>query len=244
MSITPKQSREFDVLAGRYEDVLDSGLEVSGEDSTYFAAGRVRWLAGRLERLGLRPATVLDFGCGTGRTVPLLMEQLRPERVIGIDPSVESIRVAQSRYAGTRGIEFLTMEAFAPQRQVDLVYTNGVLHHVRPVERDGLIAFVSRVLTAGGVWAVSDNTPWNPGARCVMRRLPFDRDAIPIRPGELVRLAAPHDLRLVVRDFLFVFPRSLSALRWCEPWLCKLPLGAQYMLLFRKSRGTQDGDGR
>ena len=39
---------------------------------------------------------------------------------------------------------------------------------------------------------------------------------------------------IVLGDSLFVFPGALAFLRPLEPWLCKLPLGGQYLVLARK----------
>src|SRR5437016_74764 len=57
---------EFDQYAGEYDRALAEGLSVSGEDKSYFARGRVIWLANCLRQLGHEARTVLDFGCGTG----------------------------------------------------------------------------------------------------------------------------------------------------------------------------------
>jgi hypothetical protein len=35
-------------------------------------------------------------------------------------------------------------------------------------------------------------------------------------------------------DYLFFFPRSLSALRFLDPLLRPIPMGAQYLVLSRK----------
>jgi hypothetical protein len=35
-------------------------------------------------------------------------------------------------------------------------------------------------------------------------------------------------------DFLFIFPKLLGWLRGLEPWVTRLPLGAQYQVLCRK----------
>jgi hypothetical protein len=107
-----------------------------------------------------------------------------------------------------------------------------VFHHIAPSERMRAAGLVRDALAPGGRFAFMENNPWNPGTRMVMRRIPFDRDAIPISPRRARALlhAAGFALRAPTR-FLFFFPRSLAWLRFAEPALSGLPLGAQYCVL-------------
>jgi hypothetical protein len=86
-------------------------------------------------------------------------------------------------------------------------------------------------LAPQGVLAVFENNPWNVGARMVMRRIPFDRDAVPLSPPALRALLGGAGLSVRSTRFLFYFPRPLAALRPLEPWLVRVPLGAQYWVL-------------
>ncbi len=76
--------------------------------------------------------------------------------------------------------------------------------------------------------ALFENNPWNPGTRLVMSRIPFDRDAVLVRPGEARRLLEAAGLEPRFTGFYFYFPRWLGALRPIERRLVRLPLGAQY----------------
>jgi hypothetical protein len=64
-----------------------------------------------------------------------------------------------------------------------------------------------------------------------MRRIPFDRDAIPISAREASRLLRDAGFRIAGTDFLFIFPRVLRRLRAIEPLVSGLPLGGQYQVL-------------
>ena len=57
---------EFDKYAAEYELALAEGLSVTGENSDYFAQGRLAWLASCLQQQVFRPRSALDFGCGVG----------------------------------------------------------------------------------------------------------------------------------------------------------------------------------
>jgi ubiquinone/menaquinone biosynthesis C-methylase UbiE len=224
---------EFDDYAKNYDSALNRGLSLSGESKAYFARERVRWLAARLRELGVQPGHVLDYGCGTGDTSPELLEQLHARMVVGVDASRESLDVARTAHVDPR-LQFKTMSDLEPSGEFEVAYCNGVFHHVEPEQRPDALGYVHRSLSKGGYFGLWENNPWNPGTRLVMRRIPFDRDA--------KLLSAPHARRLLGRagfdvlrtDFLFFFPRALSALRPLEARLARVPAGAQYLVLCRK----------
>ena len=69
----------------------------------------------------------------------------------------------------------------------------------------------------------------------VMKRIPFDRDAKPFSPKRAKAMLAEAGFQIAAESSLFYFPRPLSVLRALEPRLRSLPLGAQYLILARKS---------
>jgi hypothetical protein len=69
-----------------------------------------------------------------------------------------------------------------------------------------------------------------------MRRIPFDRDAKLLSPPRARELLTRAGFAVLRTDFLFLFPRVLSALRPLEGWLARFPAGAQYMVLCRKGK--------
>jgi len=223
-------ARSFDEVADRYEADLQRGLVLSGESRDFFARGRVEHLASRLRELGIGVSSVLDFGCGTGETCPLLQEALAARRVVGSDLSVESLVLARARLGGD-GFEFLSADDVSKGGGFDLVYSNGTFHHIPPAERLGVMRRIHSWLRPGGLFALFENNPWNPGTRFVMRRIPFDRDAIVVSAPEARRLLGSAGFRPLRTDFLFVFPRALRWFRGLEVRLTRFPLGAQYVVL-------------
>ena len=223
----------FDAYAEEYDEALQRGLAVSGEDKHFFAVRRVEWLAGILSALRMEPGTIMDFGCGTGTAVPLLLNLPGCRQVIGIDQSEQSLRLACRQQPASRA-SFHTPAAYAPSGAVDLAFCNGVIHHIPPGERAGALHFVHRALKPGGLFAIWENNPWNPGTRYVMSRIPFDRDAVPIASPALVKLLMREGFEVLRRDYLFIFPRWLRWFRPLEPHVARWPLGAQYLVLGRK----------
>lgn len=231
--------RQFDAYAFSYEETLQRGLRYSGESSTYFARGRVLTLAQRLRDLGEAPRVVLDFGCGAGSGTILLAELLGAERAIGVDVSSQFISIARTRH-NHAGVEF-HLRALARLRDVDCAYSNGVFHHIAPSERHNEVAYLFAALRPGGLFALCENNPWNPGTRLVMRSIAFDRDAVPVAAPEARHLLRAGGFEVLSSDFLFVFPRPARALRRTERYLRRWPIGAQYMVLARKPNRPGDG---
>jgi SAM-dependent methyltransferase len=223
---------EFDRYADVYERELQEGLRWSGEHSEYFTRGRLGALASRLRELGQRPDVMLDFGCGTGSTTPLLISLVGASHVIGVDVSPRLLAVASAEHASA-SIEF-QVRGQRLARAVDTAYCNGVFHHIAPDQRDEAVAYVFSSLRPGGLFALFENNPWNPGTRLVMRSIPFDRDANPLTASEACRLLRRGGFEVITTDFMFVFPHVLGPLRRWEKPLQRLPLGAQYMVLGRK----------
>jgi hypothetical protein len=67
-----------------------------------------------------------------------------------------------------------------------------------------------------------------------MKSTPFDRDAIPLSPLKGRKLLQDGGFKVLRTDFMFIFPRSMKALRKLEPFLCRMPIGAQSQILGRK----------
>jgi SAM-dependent methyltransferase len=223
----------FDEYAGDYEGALSRGISVSGEDRIYFARGRIAWLARRLAELGESPASVMDLGCGTGAATPFLLDIVGATSVLGIDVSAKSLEAARAAYDPER-TRFALLEEYRPNGGIDLAFCNGAFHHIPPPEQPGTLSYVFDSLRRGGLFALWENNAWNPGARLVMSRIPFDRDAIMLSPGRARRLLRAAGFDILRTDFLFIFPRFLRPFRSMEPWLSRLPLGAQYQVLCRK----------
>jgi SAM-dependent methyltransferase len=226
---------DFDEYASDYDAALARGVSVSGEDKDYFAQGRVAWLSRRLAELGQRPGAVMDFGCGTGSAAPFLMRMPGIDSLVGVDVSARSVERARQMHAAT-GARFLLASEHRPEGTIDLAFCNGVFHHIPPAARASALDYIARAVRPGGFFAFWENNPWNPGTCLVMRRIPFDRDAKCLSPPHARRLLTRAGFNVLRTDFLFFFPRALSALRPLESRLAGFPAGAQYMVLCRKGR--------
>jgi SAM-dependent methyltransferase len=224
---------QFDVYASGYDTALNQGLSLSGESKEFFASARVLWLADRLAEWNARPARVLDFGCGTGGTSPVLLQTLHAREVLGIDPSPDMVAVARRAHDHPR-LSFSTIDEMPDDSTFDLAYCNGVFHHIPPAQRAETLARIHASLSVGGYLAFWENNPWNPGTRLVMSRIPFDRDAVLLSPPHARALLRGSGFRVLRTDFLFLFPRLLAFLRPLERRVASIPAGAQYQVLCQK----------
>ncbi|HEY6331896.1 MAG TPA: class I SAM-dependent methyltransferase, partial [Blastocatellia bacterium] len=146
---------------------------------------------------------------------------------IGVDTSQGSLDVARKTHSG----EFHEVSQYSPAQEIDLIYCNGVFHHIPIGERGGALEYLYKSLRPGGILALWENNPLNPVTRYMMSRIPFDRFAVTLRAREAKDMAESAGFSVLRTDHLFVFPRWLGPLRSIEPYLSRAPIGAQYQVL-------------
>ncbi|HVA45520.1 MAG TPA: class I SAM-dependent methyltransferase [Pirellulales bacterium] len=223
---------EFDAYVETYDCACQRGLSLTGEDRDYYARRRVaitRTLCS--DPAGVRQ--IIDFGCGLGHTAPLLLSAFPNASVLGIDNSRETIERACLAY-GSKRVSFTCDDGDWPVADADLIYCNGVFHHIPKADRPPVVDRLLASVRPGGVFALWENNPWNPGTRLVMRRIPFDRDAITLSYREASALVRDAGFCVDKATFHFYFPALLNFLRSAEPLLSTIPLGGQYCVLARR----------
>lgn len=225
-------SELFDEYASEYDSALEQGISLSGENKLFFARERVNWLRKCLEGYRAAPRVILDFGCGTGTATQFLLE-FAGSKLIGLETSEKSLEHAR-RVNDPERTEFLPLRDYRPNQSVDLAFCNGVFHHVPPEQRDDQVRYIFDSLRSDGFFAFWENNPWNPGTKIVMSRIPFDRDAKTLTPGEARQMLRRCGFEILRTDFLFIFPHFLRWFRPLERYLSRLPFGAQYQILCRK----------
>jgi len=225
---------KFDRFARSYEQDLAKSLAVTGESREFYAQKRIDWTAQCVQRRGDSVRRILDYGCGDGANVPMLAARFHAEYSLGVDVSAESIAVARRQYSAP-GLEFLALNEWEPDGSIDLVFTNGVFHHITPGDRMQCLQAIRRAMRPDGLFAFWENNPWNPGTQYVMSRCAFDEQAIKISPRAGKKMLSRAGFTILRTDSLFYFPRQLGFLRPAEAWLHQLPLGGQYLMLCRNT---------
>ena len=223
----------FGEVGGAYGSQLARGLRLTGEPAEYYARRRIARVHDLARELSVTPRAVLDFGCGTGTSLGLLRDVFPEARIVGFEPEPELVDVARIA-AGAASAELVGREDLVETGFADLVYCNGVFHHIARDRRAAVALGVANALRAGGLAFVWENSPFNPGTHMVMARIPFDRDAVLLRPSELRSLQHGAGLAHVTTEYHFVFPRPLRFARPLEKALRTLPLGGQYLVVGRR----------
>jgi 2-polyprenyl-3-methyl-5-hydroxy-6-metoxy-1,4-benzoquinol methylase len=223
-------SMHFDRFAGAYRQVLDRSVAVSGEDSTYFAEYKARYLR-RL--LGANfSGKVLDFGCGIGLLSGFLKKHLPAIQLDGYDVSQDSIR----KVAGALTSQgTFTSDSSQLARDYRLIVIANVMHHIPPPDRKALIQELGARLDRRGMLAIFEHNPANPVTRWVVERCPFDDDAILLPPKETFSYITQAKLTPKRRDYIVFLPHFLAWMRPLESSLSWLPLGAQYVAVGEKA---------
>jgi len=218
--------------ARAYDEQLQRGLDLAGEDKEYFIDGRLAHLADRLQRA--RPQRILDFGCGVGSASARLADVFGADEVVGVDVMDSVLELARSKTSDSR-VRYAPLSELPQLGTFDLCYVNGVYHHVSPGERASTSRLIFDAVAPAGHAAVFDNNFWSVPARMVMRRIAFDHDAQLVKPSELRSLLAAAGFSEVSPPtYLFVFPKALAPLRRLERSLTGLPVGAQCLVLARR----------
>jgi len=217
---------QFDQFAGNYQQVLDRAVAASGEGSAYFAEYKAQYLARALPKRSF--TRVLDYGCGVGLLSGFLQKHLQPARLDGFDVSVGSIEAIPS-FLKDKGT--FTSDRNQLRDDYTLIVIANVLHHVDPADRPTIVKDLASQLNDCGTLAIFEHNPANPLTRRTVDRCPFDKDVVLLPVAETLGLAQAANLTRIRRDYIVFMPHALASLRFLEPSLAWLPLGAQYVVL-------------
>ncbi len=233
----------FDQFAHDYQDILTAQLANSGFDADYFAAQKARIVAEESSPLEGQSYRLLDVGCGNGKLDALLLAEwarrgwIQPDEsncgaeLVGIDVSEQSVAECLARRLPASLFQVYDGRALPfPDAQFDAVIFCVVMHHVPVSTRDELLAETRRVLKPGGKIFIFEHNPLNPLTRHIVRRCPFDADAVLLRSGETVRRLTDAGFRVNHVKFINFLPNwtCFRLLMPLEAKLAWLPMGSQY----------------
>jgi len=217
-----------------YDEMLNKGISLSGEDKFFFIHGRFLDLVKNIPS-DKKIEHILDFGCGVGDAT-LLIKQYFPEaKITGTDTSANALKHANLKNSSNETIRYMEIKDFHVKNEFDLCFVNGVFHHIPLDERANATKLIYDSLKPGGLLALFENNPLNPGTKILMKRIPFDKDAITLVPSETRRMLVAAGFKIKIKPrFLFYFPNFLRFLRPLEKFFVHIPFGAQYYFLAEK----------
>jgi len=213
---------EFDAFAQDYSDIAARNTSFFTDDYSYFGRYRariVRTIAG--DNVG----DILDFGCGIGLGVTALREIFTESRIVGCDPSEESLAIARKNEPDC---EFSAPDDIPPTQRFDAITAISVFHHIPPQDRDAALRYCCDRLKPGGALFIFEHNPYNPLTQRLVARCPLDVNAILLPPSETVARVRAAGLDNVRSQYCLFFPKALGFLRPLESSLGWLPLGGQY----------------
>jgi ubiquinone/menaquinone biosynthesis C-methylase UbiE len=107
-----------------------------------------------------RYPTIVDVGCGRGRSFKLLAERFRPQRMIGIDVDGGMLKIAGAETAQERlSVEFqqtTSSRLLLPAQSVDMIFCHQTFHHL--MDQEAALAEFHRVLKPGGLFLFAEST--------------------------------------------------------------------------------------
>lgn len=225
---------EFDRFANSYQRLHAENIRISGEAPDYFA--RYKVLHARRIAAGQLPVRrILDFGCGIGNATSFLKESFPECAITGTDVSPVSLEIAETRVGADA--EFVAVEGDSlpfEDGHFGLVFVSCVFHHLESDRHPAALREIQRVLAPGGVLAVYEHNPWNPLTVRAVHACAFDELAVLITAPRMKRAVTDAGFGNVRTDFIVFYPALAGFMRWSEPMLAWLPLGAQYCVSARR----------
>lgn len=219
---------EFDRYADSYRRLHVENIRVTGEAPEYFARYKARH-ASRLAAGRLPVPRVLDFGCGIGGATPFLCECFPGCEVTGTDVSPASLAVAREQAGGLARFLAMTEERIpADDGHFGMAFVSCVLHHVPVARHEPMLREIRRVLAPGALLAIYEHNPWNPLTVRAVKGCEFDENAVLVAATRMRRAVAAAGFERPRTRYIVFYPHALRFLRWSEPLLSWLPLGAQY----------------
>jgi SAM-dependent methyltransferase len=110
----------------------------------------------------------------------------------------------------------------------DVIFSACVFHHIPISLRPFWIDELHRVLKPNGLLMIYEHNPLNPITQYVFRTAEFDVGAHMISSTSLSKLLRRSKFSHVNSKFRAFFPRWLRIFLKLEPYLTKIPIGAQY----------------
>ena len=99
---------------------------------------------------------ILDFGCGWGRIIRFFLKDVKPSRLLGVDPVEEMVALCkqQNRWCGFERIPFVPPSQLKGST-FDLIYSFSVFSHLSEEMHKKVLAELSRLLKPGGLLMVT-----------------------------------------------------------------------------------------
>lgn len=226
---------EFDSYIKDYRKDLDNHLSLSGENSSFFAEYKALKLKEWLGAQAVSAQKILDFGCGDGLMTNFVSNILPNAQLYGVDPSYDSISVAQKNYPHLK-LSVSYEEKYDldfSYNYFDIIFAAGAFHHIPFEHHTGFYKELFRILKPNGAIVTFELNPFNPLTYITFKRNPIDQHATMLKPWYAYCLGKAWARKRSLKFYCF-YPNVLRGLRFTEKYLTKFPIGALYATIFIK----------
>lgn len=119
---------------------------------TKFERERTQPSADLINRLHIRPSSILDIGCGPGNSTAQLFRRFPEADILGIDISDNMLEKAAKSYPEMKFMKCLVPDELESLGKFDLIFSNACLHWIP--DHKNLLPKLIEKLNDGGVLAV------------------------------------------------------------------------------------------
>lgn len=238
------QEAEFDKFADEYYAMHLASISASGEGPEYFAAYKMVDLAWEYSKRAASsdPATILDFGAGSGNSIPHVASNFADAKLTCVDVSRRSLELAATRYPNQANFKLFDGSRLPlADESFDIAFAACVFHHIPHEDHVQLLGEWHRVLRPGGMALVYEHNPYNPLTRRVVSQCEFDANAHLISARAMRRSLLDAGFASAHIRYRVFFPHALRVLRPWERSLAAIPLGAQYYVVATRSGRSAEG---
>lgn len=224
----------FDNIAASYDKELEDSLgKFCNKDIGLFAEYKVKAVASTLPRY---PATILEFGCGTGRNIFFMKKWFPESRIYGCDISEKSLETACNanpdvQYDMITHPDDLSVKYKEP---FDCIFISNVFHHIPFIEHQAWINALYAILSKEGNVFIFEHNPYNPVTKHIFKNCKIDQGATMLKPSYCHHLLQKSNLTHIKLKYTLFFVWRNVFFEFVERIFCWLPLGAQYYIWGRK----------
>lgn len=223
-------SKEFDNYAQNYEDLLKQGMVLKGSDHAYFEEYKIRYLKKYL----FNSKKMLDYGCGIGKLDETISKHFSDLSIHGFDISPISIEAVSSKLKENKKNRFVFSKD-----ELDCDYDNvllvTMLHHVEIDKREEVLKDAWNKVKLGGNLIIIEHNMMNPLTKKSVKTSPLDVNAHMLSNKECKKLVSILDAP-IKSSYIVFWPKQLRFMQFADKMLEWIPLGAQYMVVVKKTK--------
>lgn len=154
---------EFDQFADEYYNMHATNIAITGEQPEFFAEYKIRVLRQDLQTLDGPSRRILDFGSGTGNSIPFFHNHHPDAELTCADVSRRSLDVAKARFPSRMRELLIEHDALnVDDGSFDVAFSACVFHHIPHSEHQHWLSELRRVVRPGGMIAIFEHNPLNP----------------------------------------------------------------------------------